>query len=87
MDALPYVDSLIREYLLFRGFVSSLEAFSRDLEADPGCGLQVGQEGSTVEVDRKGAAETICRQHQAAGGEVIMEHTPFVPCSTPCTAN
>lgn len=42
MDALPYVDSLIREYLLFRGFVSSLEAFGRDLEADPGCGLQVG---------------------------------------------
>jgi hypothetical protein len=41
MDALPYVDSLIREYLLFRGFVSSLEAFSRDLDADPGCGLQV----------------------------------------------
>ncbi|WIA14831.1 hypothetical protein OEZ85_001550 [Tetradesmus obliquus] len=40
MDALPYVDSLIREYLLFRGFVSSLEAFGRDLDADPGCGLQ-----------------------------------------------
>jgi hypothetical protein len=45
MDALPYVDSLIREYLLFRGFVSSLEAFSRDLEADPGCGLQVREAG------------------------------------------
>jgi hypothetical protein len=51
MDALPYVDSLIREYLLFRGFVSSLEAFSRDLDADPGCGLQVGGAAAHASAD------------------------------------
>lgn len=40
MDALPYVDTLFKEYLLFRGFVNTLDSFNRDLAADPGCGFQ-----------------------------------------------
>lgn len=40
VDALPYVDALIKEYLLFRGFTSTLSAFTKDLAADPGCGFQ-----------------------------------------------
>lgn len=40
MDALPYVDTLFKEYLLFRGFASTLAAFSADLAADPGGGFQ-----------------------------------------------
>jgi hypothetical protein len=40
VDALPYTDALVKEYLLFRGFTSSLAALSADLAADAGCGLQ-----------------------------------------------
>lgn len=41
MDSLPYVDTLIKEYLLFRGFTAALHAFNADLAADRGCGFQV----------------------------------------------
>lgn len=40
MDALPYVDTLFKEYLLFRGFTATLETFNKDLANDPGCGFQ-----------------------------------------------
>jgi hypothetical protein len=40
MDALPYVDALFKEYLVFRGFTNTLMTFKRDLAADPGCGFQ-----------------------------------------------
>ena len=43
MDAIPYVDSLIKEYLLFRGFTGSLRAFNRDLASDRGQGFQADQ--------------------------------------------
>ena len=43
MDAIPYVDSLVKEYLLFRGFTGSLRAFNRDLASDRGCGFQPDQ--------------------------------------------
>jgi hypothetical protein len=29
VDALPYVDALIKEYLLFRGFTATLSAFNK----------------------------------------------------------
>ena len=41
MDTLPYVDTLIKEYLLFRGFTGALHAFNADIAADRGCGFQV----------------------------------------------
>lgn len=40
MDAIPYVDSLIKEYLLFRGFTGSLRALNRDISSDRGHGFQ-----------------------------------------------
>ncbi len=40
MQALPYLDSLIKEYLLFRGFTRTLQAFAVDAAADLGCGFQ-----------------------------------------------
>ena len=43
MDAIPYVDSLVKEYLLFRGFTGSLRAFNKDLASDRGCGFQPDQ--------------------------------------------
>jgi len=43
MDAIPYVDSLIKEYLLFRGFTGTLRAFNKDLSSDRGCGFQADQ--------------------------------------------
>ena len=43
MDAIPYVDSLIKEYLLFRGFTGSLRAFNRDIASDRGQGFQADQ--------------------------------------------
>lgn len=43
MDAIPYVDSLVKEYLLFRGFTGTLRAFNKDLASDRGCGFQADQ--------------------------------------------
>lgn len=43
MDAIPYVDSLVKEYLLFRGFTGSLRAFNRDIASDRGRGFQADQ--------------------------------------------
>jgi len=40
MQALPYVDSLVREYLLFRGFARASQALAADAAADRGCGFQ-----------------------------------------------
>ncbi|EFJ45079.1 hypothetical protein VOLCADRAFT_94556 [Volvox carteri f. nagariensis] len=40
MDSLPYVDTLFKEYLLFRGFTATLQSFSAELEADRCCGFQ-----------------------------------------------
>lgn len=41
MNALPYVDLLIKEYLLFRGFTRSIQAFNADIGTDRGRGFQV----------------------------------------------
>ena len=43
MDAIPYVDSLVKEYLLFRGFTGSLRAFNKELSTDRGRGFQADQ--------------------------------------------
>lgn len=43
MDAIPHVDALVREYLLFRGFTKALHAFDADHAADRGCGFQAEQ--------------------------------------------
>ncbi|KAJ2105862.1 WD repeat-containing protein 91, partial [Coemansia sp. RSA 921] len=34
IESLEYIDDLLREYLLFRGFTSTLQAFESDLEQD-----------------------------------------------------
>ncbi len=41
MNALPYVDQLFREYLLFRGFTGTIQSFNSDLANDKGQGFQV----------------------------------------------
>ena len=46
MNALPYVDQLFREYLLFRGFTSTIQAFNSDLANDKGQGFQVLSPGA-----------------------------------------
>lgn len=40
MDAIPYMDTLFKEYLLFRGFTNTMTAFNQDLSTDRGCGFQ-----------------------------------------------
>lgn len=40
MESLPYIDALLKEYLLFRGFTATLSAFTHDLASDPSGGLQ-----------------------------------------------
>ena len=41
MEALKYIDTLFKEYLLFRGFTTTLQTFNSDLASDRGCGFQV----------------------------------------------
>ncbi len=41
MESLNYIDTLFKEYLLFRGFTTTLQTFNSDLAADRGCGFQV----------------------------------------------
>ena len=43
MDAIPYLDGLVKEYLLFRGFAKTVTAFHRDCKSDPGLGYQAEQ--------------------------------------------
>ncbi len=43
LAALPYVDSLVKEYLLFRGFTQTLQAFNTELSEDKGFGFQADQ--------------------------------------------
>ena len=40
MNALPYVDQLFKEYLLFRGFTGTIQAFNSDVAGDKGQGFQ-----------------------------------------------
>lgn len=41
MAHIQYVDSLIREYMLFRGFSNSLKQFDTDLKSDKDKGFRV----------------------------------------------
>lgn len=43
MDDLPYIDTLFKEYLLFRGFTSTLQTLQAEVDADRGCGFQADQ--------------------------------------------
>ena len=43
MEAVPYVDALFKEYLLFRGFTKTFQAFEVDKAADRGLGFQAEQ--------------------------------------------
>jgi hypothetical protein len=40
LDSLPYVDVLVKEYLLFRGFTRALDELNSELSSDQGCGYQ-----------------------------------------------
>lgn len=41
MAHIQFVDELVREYLLYRGFTSTLKAFDNDLKADKDKGFRV----------------------------------------------
>lgn len=41
MAHIQFVDELVREYLLFRGFTSTVKAFDNDLKADKDKGFRV----------------------------------------------
>ena len=43
MEAISYLDSLLKEYLLFRGFVKTLSVLRSELKNDPGLGYQAEQ--------------------------------------------
>ncbi|KAK9808419.1 hypothetical protein WJX73_002583 [Symbiochloris irregularis] len=40
MEAISYLDSLVKEYLLFRGFAKTVSALNADCKHDPGLGYQ-----------------------------------------------
>jgi len=35
MDAIPYLDELVKEYLLFRGYTNTFHVFNQERGADP----------------------------------------------------
>lgn len=41
MDNMQYAEELVREYLVFRGFTSTLQTFEKELSTDIGKGFQV----------------------------------------------
>ena len=43
MDAISYLDGLVKEYLLFRGFAKTVSVFNSEAKADPGLGYQAEQ--------------------------------------------
>lgn len=40
MASMPYVDDLVREYLLFRGFTATWQSFSAEQASDCSCEFQ-----------------------------------------------
>ena len=43
MDAISYLDGLVKEYLLFRGFARTVLSFKSESQSDPGLGYQAEQ--------------------------------------------
>ena len=43
LQSLSYVDALIKEWLLFRGFTKTLQQMHAELASDRGCGFQADQ--------------------------------------------
>ena len=43
LQSLSYIDSLIKEWLLFRGFTKTLQQMHTELASDRGCGFQADQ--------------------------------------------
>lgn len=43
MDGVPFVDELVKEYLLFRGFTDAYEAMSRQVDAEVAPMIEAGQ--------------------------------------------
>lgn len=43
LQSLSYIDSLIKEWLLFRGFTKTLQQMHAELASDRGCGFQADQ--------------------------------------------
>jgi hypothetical protein len=41
MDSLPYLDTLLKEYLLFRGFTSTVRVFESERRGDKAAGFRV----------------------------------------------
>ena len=46
--ALPFCDTLIKEYLLFRGLTKTLDVLNLELASDQGCGYQSARMGDLV---------------------------------------
>lgn len=43
MEQLQFADGLVKEFLVYRGFTSTLQAFEKDLSTDVGIGFQVDE--------------------------------------------
>lgn len=52
MSHIQYVDELVKEYLLFRGFSQTLKAFDNDLKAEKEKGFRVSVQEITIERDK-----------------------------------
>lgn len=48
MDAIEYLDSLVKEYLLFRGYTRAVSAVQVDADTDPGLGYQAERLGNQL---------------------------------------
>ncbi|CAL8462386.1 g1919 [Coccomyxa elongata] len=74
MEALKYIDTLFKEYLLFRGFTTTLQTFNSDLASDRGCGFQVDQIVTMV-------FQKIIRQNR---GKQLVEMLEFLDSQLYC---
>ena len=53
MSHIQYVDELVKEYLLFRGFSQTLKAFDNDLKAEKEKGFRVSVQEITIDRERQ----------------------------------
>lgn len=82
MESLSYVDTLFKEYLLFRGFTATLQAFNADLSTDRGCGFQVQLLHSNACLMEKSQPGGLPVESFYSPEDVLMPLFSFTSCSS-----
>lgn len=62
MSHIQYLDDLVKEYLLFRGFTHTLRTLDNEIKIDKDKGFRVSdaRKGVSVRIEREKSAVSVC---------------------------